>query len=84
MNVRIRIDELILHGLPAGSAASVGDALRRELAELLRARGIPPSLVRRGATDAIDGGALHLRDRVTPERIGGQLASAVYGSLEGK
>jgi hypothetical protein len=33
-------------------------------------------------TGAIDGGpVLHLHDRATPERIGHQLASAVYGSL---
>lgn len=84
MSITVRIDELILQGIAPRDAASVGHALRQELARMLVARGVPRSLARPRATDAIDGGSVHLRERATPERIGHQLAAAVYGALEGK
>ena len=84
MSITVRIDELVLHGVAPGNAASVGDALRQELARMLAAQGAPRSLARARPTDAIDGGSVHLRERATPERIGHQLAAAVYGALEGK
>jgi hypothetical protein len=83
VNITVEIDELILHGIAPETAASVGAALRGELAALLAARGMPRSLSRQGVTGAIDGGTVHLREGAPAERIGRQLASAVYGSLEG-
>ena len=84
MNIIVQIDELILHGMAPKTAASVGDALRDELARLLTTGGVPGALARRGATTAIDGGTVHLREGAPAWRIGHQLASAVYSSLEGK
>jgi hypothetical protein len=83
MKIIVEIEELILHGIAPETAASVGDALRGELATLLAVRGIPRSLARDATASAIDGGAVHLREGAPAERIGRQLASAVYGSLEG-
>jgi len=83
MNIIVQIDELILHGV-APAAADVGDALKRELARLLTERGVPRTLARSGATGAIDGGTVHLREGARASHIGHQLASAVNGSLEGE
>jgi hypothetical protein len=83
MTVTVEIGELILHGIAPGAAAAIGDALREELAALLAAQGVPRSLARDGANDALDGGAVHVREGASPERIGRQLASAVHASLEG-
>jgi hypothetical protein len=44
MTIEIRIGRLALHGLPAGSAARLGAALERELAELVAAGGLPAAL----------------------------------------
>jgi hypothetical protein len=82
MTFTVEIDELILHGIPPTAAASVGDALKGELATLLKVRGIPRSLAGGGSAGAIDGGTVRLRDGGSSERIGRQLAAAVYGSLE--
>jgi len=71
----------VLHGLAAGEHYRVGDALERELTRLLTERGAPPSLAAGGEIARLDGGAIELKPDSSAEKIGAQLAQAIYGGL---
>jgi hypothetical protein len=79
--VELRIEELVLHGFPAGDRYRIGEALERELARLLTGQGAPPSIAQGGELARLDGGAFELQPDADAETIGAQLAIAIYEGL---
>src|SRR6266404_4031102 len=41
---RVHIEELVLHGFPAASGQSIGDATQEELRQVLTVRGLPAQM----------------------------------------
>ncbi len=81
--VELRIEELVLHGFPPGDRHRIGDAATRELARLFAERGVPPSLEETGEMTSLSAGSFEARPDLGAERIGVQVARAVYGGLSG-
>ena len=52
-----------------------------ELTRLFTDRGVPPSLASGGAVPVLDGGSFDVAPDARPDRIGAQVAQAVYGGL---
>ena len=80
-NIELNIDELVLHGFSPGDRYSIGEAVERELTQLLTDRGVPQSLERGREVASVDGGAIELATGSRSEAIGAQVARAVYGGL---
>jgi hypothetical protein len=80
-HVRLRIEELVLEGFPAGDRYRIAAAVEAELARLFAEQGIPVGLSAGGAMSVVDGGSFDLTPGARPERIGAQVAQAVYGGL---
>jgi len=79
----LRIEELVLHGFPPGDRHRLGDAATRELAHLFAEHGVPPTLEESGEIRSLSGGSFEARAELGAERIGIQVARAVYGGLTG-
>ena len=78
--IQVHIEELVLHGFSAADAPGIGAAVERELGRLFAERGVPEGLTRL-SRPAVDGGSFAHGTRPTPERLGAQVAGAVYGGL---
>ena len=81
MSVHVHIDELVLHGFPAGDRARIADAVQAQLAELFTRDGIPPAIASGGHVDRLNAGGFPSAAAARPETTGGQIAHAVYGAL---
>ena len=81
MNVRLRIEELMLDGFPPGDRYRIAAAVEAELTRLFTDRGVPPDLASGAAIPALDGGSFDVSPDARPDRIGAQVAQAVYGGL---
>lgn len=80
-SLELHIDELILHGFPAGDRRRIGEAVEHELARLLAGRaGLQPWLESREMA-RVDGGAFEVASNARPEMIGVRVAQMVYGQL---
>jgi hypothetical protein len=73
--LRVRIDSLVLDGIPSDAVEHVARAFRERLARLLAAESQIDS------ASHIDAGAIELDPTDTSEAIGSRLASVVYGGL---
>ena len=80
-NIELHIEELILHGFAAGDRYAIGEALERELVQLFKEQGVPPSLVQSGEISRLDAGAFEMKPGSKTEMIGQQMARAVYKGL---
>ncbi len=80
-NVRLRIDELVLEGFPAGDRYRIAAAVETELARLFAERGVPAGLGESMALPRLDAGAFEVAPGARPEQIGAQIAVALYGGL---
>jgi hypothetical protein len=81
MNVRLHIDELVLDGFPPGDRYRIAAAVEVELTRLFADQGVPPDLASGRAIPALDGGSFDVAPDARPDRIGGQVAQAVYRGL---
>ncbi len=79
--VELNIDELVLEGFSPGDRYRIGEALEKELTRLLEVRGVPESLTSGGEIEKINGGSFEVAPGARAERIGSQVARAVYGGL---
>ncbi len=77
VNVRIEIDELVLHGVRPADRHRVAAAFERELTRLLRTGG-PPSMV-----DSERAKLPPLPPTTSPRRLGEALARSVHHGLTG-
>jgi hypothetical protein len=78
--VDLRIDELVLHGVAARDRHRAADAIERELAQLIAARGVPPSLAAGSVADA-PAPAVVLPRGAGPDELGREVAVAIYQAI---
>jgi hypothetical protein len=81
--VELRIEELVLHGVPPGDRLRVADAFERELSRIIAERGLPPGLDRPRAVGSLIAPDLSVQRGAAPRATGENLAGAVYESLAG-
>jgi hypothetical protein len=80
--VRLHLDELVLHGFNRGDRTRIGDAVQAELARLLGER-VPPGLAEGRPREALDAGAFTVARGARPADVGAQVAQALYRALGG-
>ena len=80
--VEIHIDELVLEGFLPEDRSGIGESLERELSRLFQERGVPQSLTADKQVDEIKGGSFEVAAGSRAERIGRQVAGAVYGGMK--
>ena len=80
-NIELHINELVLHGFPRGEQHRIGESVRQELLRQLSEHGIPDALTLQGNVSRLNAGSIQVRQGSKPERIGRQVAEAVYGSV---
>ncbi len=85
MNVSIHIERLILDGLSLSHTQRplVQAAVEAELARLVAAQGISPSLQAGGALPSVPVGSIQLTSDGNPRMLGQKIAQAVYGEIGG-
>ncbi len=85
MDLELRIDRLVLDGLPLGPAQRplLQQALEQELGRLLAEDGLPPALLAGGAWPRLAGGGVEWSADADPGSIGRGIARAVYGGMSG-
>lgn len=81
LQVRLQIDELVLHGFEGADGAAIAQALRERLGELIRVEGLPVQL--RTASDNLQ---LHSPQIDAPSHVdttgtGHRIADAIYRGL---
>jgi len=83
MNVNLRIERLILDGLPVAPAERplLQAAVESELVRLLTAGGLSPALQAGGALPSLRAGGIQLQGEGNPEHLGTQIARAVYEGM---
>lgn len=83
MKIKLHIERLILDGLPLErmDGPLVQAAVESELARLLTAQGLHPSLLSGGATPSVRGGSIQLTSDSNPTGLGTEIAQAAYGGL---
>jgi hypothetical protein len=82
MSVRLRIEELVLEGFLPGDRYRIAAAVEAELARLFIDQGAPTGLASGEAVLMLDAGSFHLSPDTGPDKIGAQVAQAVYGGLK--
>jgi hypothetical protein len=75
------VEELVLHGFPAGDRYVIAEAVERELARLFTEQGASSFLAQGGTIDRLNGGSFAVAPVAKPEALGAQIAQAVYGGL---
>lgn len=79
-DIEINIDELRLEGIPSADRYEFGDALKEELARLVRERGLPH--LPENDSIALPGfGPIRTPAGLTPREAGAKAARAVYGNM---
>jgi hypothetical protein len=76
--IELEIEELVLHGFAPGDRHRIGDALRAELASLLRERAPGAGVAR--SVERLDAGIVRMAS-AGPEQAGRGIARAVHGLL---
>jgi hypothetical protein len=77
-SIELQIEELVLDGFPPSDRYPIGEAVERQLAQLLGEQGIPSSLLLESATDEIRGATFKTPQNAKARAIGRQIAQAVY------
>ncbi len=80
--IHLHIEEIVLHGFPAGERHGIADAIQRELAAALAEQPSPLSPRAPVSVAAVDAGAFSARDR-SPSQLGRQIARSVGGAVAG-
>jgi len=85
MAIELRIDRLILEGLPLSAAqgALVQRAVEQELARLLAEGGLAESWHAGGALPLVQAAGITLAPGGSPAEMGAQIARSVYSGLGG-
>lgn len=79
--IEVTIDELVLHGFAASDRYAIAEAVQRELARLVAAQGVSPSLARGGETACLNGGAFPAVPGMGGDKLGSLVAQGVYRGL---
>jgi hypothetical protein len=83
MKINISIERLILDGIsiPHHQRPSLQAAVEMELARLIEAGGLSPSLMGGGVMPGLEAGDMRLSNDSNPERLGRQIARSVYAGI---
>ena len=83
MKINVHIERLILDGLPIErrDGATVQAAVEAELARLFNAGELSPALLSSTAVPGLRAASIELKETVSPDGLGQQIAHAVHGSL---
>jgi hypothetical protein len=83
MKVKVRIDRLILEGLPVSrlQGPALQAAVEAELARMIAAGGISPGLTAAGAVSSVSANSIQFASGTKPDSIGRQIARSVYGGI---
>lgn len=81
MNLELKIDDLVLHGLPAFDKDRIARAMQGELERLFAERGVPAFLQSGGSVASINGESIQVAPNSSPESVGVQVARALYGGM---
>jgi len=82
--IRLHVEEIVLHGVDPADRHAIGDAVRAELARLLAERGISGALANAGGAARLDGGTLHLASGASAGEVGAAVAARVAGAAFGR
>lgn len=77
--IELAIEHLVLEGVRPADANAVGEALERELARLVRERGVPDAAIEDVAGEVP--ASITSRAGESPSALGARLADAIYGRL---
>jgi hypothetical protein len=86
-NIKLHIEELVLHNFAPNDRYAIADAVQQELSRLLGPSAEQPhedyssTLIQHSSNSRIDGGAFHVEQDPKPGSIGNQIAQAVHGGL---
>jgi hypothetical protein len=80
VKVEIEVRELVLHGFDPRDGRAIGEAVERELARLVRARGVETAAPQDVAR--ADGGAFPLPANARGAAAGAPIARAVFGAIK--
>lgn len=81
-SVELRIERLVLAGVPPGDRYRVAAAVENELARLLAAQGVPPADLNPAVTERrIDAGSIYIDHGMRAVQVGSQIAQAIHGCL---
>ena len=80
--IRLRIDRLLLDGVPAADPAAVGRALEVELSRLLTKGGAPTQWQGATSVERLDAGEVSWADGAS-DALGSRIAGALYSILGG-
>lgn len=84
-NIKLHIEELVLHDFAPGDRYAIADAVQRELSRLLAAPigtpGLTSSLVGHSTTSRLDAGTFQVEQNSKPGSIGSQIGQAIHGGL---
>ncbi|MGH9836712.1 MAG: hypothetical protein ACREBD_08815 [Blastocatellia bacterium] len=83
MKININIERLFLDGIsiPHHQRPSLQSAVETELARLIEAGGLLPSLMSGGATPVLEAGDARLPSNGDPTQLGQRIARAVYAGI---
>ena len=70
---QVHVEELVLHGFPAASGHSIGDATQQELIRMLTTRGLPAQMMQ--DTTHVSAGSFQLPPGAKPKAIGALVTS---------
>ena len=77
--IKLRIDELVLHGFAPRERYAIAEAVQRELTQLFTERGIPNAPC---TQDVLRAAPIKLEANALPERTGAAIARAIYRGLK--
>ncbi len=81
VDITVRIDQVVLEGVPAADWRRIEDALRRELERLVGQQDIPDTHALSRRIASVDAGDLGGHAGLLPDEIGRRLAQVVYDEL---
>ncbi len=82
-NIELRIDELILRGVPYAQRRRIVAAIELELTRLIGEQGLPEAMTHGGALPQIELDELRGSDGMKPQVIGAQIARKIYVQFTG-
>jgi hypothetical protein len=80
--IDLRIDRLVLAGLPAGERFRIAEAMNQELTRILSEQGLPSILRDSTDHDRLDAGSISLERGASGETMGSLIARAVYRGID--
>ncbi|GAX60148.1 outer membrane protein/protective antigen OMA87 [Candidatus Scalindua japonica] len=80
-NIELHIDKLVLHGFSPHDRYRIGEAVERQLTQMLTEQGMPASLSHGGKYSHLYGGSFNIVQGSKAETIGSQVAQSVYKNM---